>query len=261
MVIRRASMSFQDCAAGRPVSLLKGQQVPLVISATDLDEQDAPWNVTISYRGEVTGWQKTLVKPDKARALYVHANAAGDYAILRVSGKHCPGDVLSPDTCRVVEQPMPSAQIEWNRIHECSGDTGVSALMQLHGTPPFTIIYTSNGHEQSRTLQSARAEISLQPERDGRYRYQVVRMSDANYKDVKLVDPGVELVVHRLAAARFAKAGQASVVSCEGSTVQLDVKLEVCAVAFDDDRADSGCRAQARGILRCKFLAHAALRS
>jgi hypothetical protein len=32
--------------------------------------------------------------------------------------QHCVGEVLAPDTCSVVERPLPSAQIEWKRIHE-----------------------------------------------------------------------------------------------------------------------------------------------
>lgn len=30
----------------------------------------------------------------------------------------CAGDVLAPETCQVVERPLPSAEIEWKRIHE-----------------------------------------------------------------------------------------------------------------------------------------------
>jgi nucleoporin POM152 len=30
----------------------------------------------------------------------------------------CEGDVMAPETCKVVEKQRPSAEIEWKRIHE-----------------------------------------------------------------------------------------------------------------------------------------------
>lgn len=32
--------------------------------------------------------------------------------------QYCDGDVLSPETCKVVQKPYPTAEIEWKRIHE-----------------------------------------------------------------------------------------------------------------------------------------------
>jgi len=52
------------------------------------------------------------------RDLTVEADSPGDYTIIDIKGKYCEGDVLSPETCTVVELPKPAAEIEWRRIHE-----------------------------------------------------------------------------------------------------------------------------------------------
>ena len=52
------------------------------------------------------------------RHLTVEADSPGDYTIVDIKGKHCEGDVLSPETCTVMELSKPVAEIEWRRIHE-----------------------------------------------------------------------------------------------------------------------------------------------
>lgn len=126
-VLRRAAMSFKDCGPGNPASLLIGSDATLDISARDSDAQDGPWDVTIEYKpsqgAQADGkaakpWKKKLTTPTGRTSLTVNAGAPGEYTILDVRGRYCMGDVLSPETCKVVEQPYPTADIEWKRIHE-----------------------------------------------------------------------------------------------------------------------------------------------
>ena len=63
-------------------------------------------------------WAKTLTTPYGRSQLSLNANSPGEYSIVDVKGQYCPGDVLSPETCRVVLQPYPTAEITWRRIHE-----------------------------------------------------------------------------------------------------------------------------------------------
>ncbi|KDQ63216.1 hypothetical protein JAAARDRAFT_119663 [Jaapia argillacea MUCL 33604] len=245
-VLRRPTVSFRDCGPGKPAKLLIGSEAPLLISTKDADSLDAPWDVSIKYQppldvDEATKnkryrpWTRSLETQKDKKDLTLRANAPGEYTIMGVKGKYCDGDVLNPETCKVIEMPLPRADIEWKRIHECSGDTGVSASLVIHGTPPFQVYYrTQRDNEPARelvkTFQTSRGEITLQPERSGHYVYTFLQLSDANYKKVDLKGPSIDQIVHPLASADFAQTGTAGrgkkmISSCSGSTVPVDVEF------------------------------------
>lgn len=126
-VLRRASISFRDCGPGSPSSLLIGAKTPLKLAVKESDQLDGPWDVTVNYqppaisasdKKAVKPWKKTFTTEKGETSLTIDAGAAGDYSILSFHGQHCPGDVLYPETCRVIEEPLPTAEIEWKRIHE-----------------------------------------------------------------------------------------------------------------------------------------------
>lgn len=118
-----------------------------------------------------------------------------------------------------------------------SGDTGVSAALVLHGTPPFQVYYRQQrdsepARETSKTFASSRGELTLQPERSGHYTFKFTQLSDANYKKTDLKGPSIELDVHPPPAADFVRApqsgrGKKSISSCAGNMVDVDVELRV----------------------------------
>jgi len=117
-------MSFRACGPGRPASLLIGKEIPISIVANDADADDGPWNITVKYsppyddKKTLKPWQQEFKTGQGKRDLTLMARAPGEYTIVGVQGRYCPGDILSPETCRVIEQPLPSAHIEWKTIHE-----------------------------------------------------------------------------------------------------------------------------------------------
>jgi nucleoporin POM152 len=123
-VLRRSAMSFKSCGPGRPASLLIGKETPLLVVANDADVDDGPWGITIKYQPPLDDkrkfkpWQQDFKTPLGKRELALLARAPGEYTVVGVKGRYCPGDVLSPESCRVIEQPHPTADIEWKRIHE-----------------------------------------------------------------------------------------------------------------------------------------------
>jgi nucleoporin POM152 len=144
VVLRTPTISFKNCGPGSPASLLIGSEAQLSISTNDADVLDAPWEISLSYKPPTSDdtstarrfypWKKTLATIGSRRELDVRASAPGEYTILGVKGKvraiticfqttdpsfqWCPGDVLAPETCTVVEKPKPTAEIEWKKIHE-----------------------------------------------------------------------------------------------------------------------------------------------
>ncbi|KAG6841771.1 hypothetical protein C0991_007100 [Blastosporella zonata] len=203
VVLRRPKVSFKACGPGSPTSLLIGSEASLPIAVNDSDEFDSPWEISLKYepsnvedkgRRHNKPWTKTLKTQGNQRDLNVRASAPGEYSIVGVQGKWCSGDVLAPESCRVVEKPLPTAEIEWKRIHECSGDTGVSASLVLRGTPPFQVYYrmqrdNEEPRDLTKTFSTSRGELTLQPERSGHYKFTFTQISDTHYKKVELQGP------------------------------------------------------------------------
>ncbi|KAH9947096.1 hypothetical protein B0H21DRAFT_778726 [Amylocystis lapponica] len=245
-VLRRPNVSFRNCGPGAPASLLIGDEAPLTVATKESDTLDGPWDVTVKYQPPTAedgvkankrykAWTKDLQTQPGRKELTVRANAPGEYTILGVKGKYCEGDILSPETCKVVERPFPTAEIEWKKIHECSGDIGVSASLVLHGTPPFYVYYqmqrdSEPPRELVKSFTSSRGEFTIQPERSGHYVFKFVQLSDANYKKVALKGPSIDQVVHPPASAEFANStpgGSAKKIinSCSGSMVDVDIDM------------------------------------
>ncbi|KAI0321354.1 hypothetical protein OF83DRAFT_1168509 [Amylostereum chailletii] len=245
-VLRRPAVSFRSCSPAKPASLRIGSEVSLQIAASEADALDGPWDVTVKYQPPVADeagyskrlkpWQQTLQTKQNKRELAVKTDAPGQYVIVDVKGKYCEGDVLNPETCRVVELPKPTAEIEWRRIHECSGDTGVAASLVLHGTPPFHVHYRMQRDKEPprelvKTFHTSRAEMTLQPPQSGHYVYSFSHLSDANYNKVELKGPSIDQMVHPLATASFVNQGSSGrgektvINSCSGDVVDVDVEL------------------------------------
>ncbi|KAI0068080.1 hypothetical protein BV25DRAFT_515842 [Artomyces pyxidatus] len=245
-VLGRPKVAFKGCGPGQQTSLRIGSEVSLIVSATDAYSLDGPWDVNVKYtpptdesgrpiRKSLKPWQQTFQTRPNGRDLVVKADSPGKYTILDVKGRYCEGDVLSPETCTAVELPKPTAEIEWRRIHECSGDTGVAASLVLHGTPPFHVYYRSQRdkqppEEEVRVFHHATAEMILQPSRSGHYVFTFTHLSDANYNKVELKGPSIDQMVHPLAAAHFLPPGSGrdkmSINSCSGDMIDVDVDLQ-----------------------------------
>jgi nucleoporin POM152 len=137
-VLGRSSVNFRGCSTGpdKTVSLLQGKTTKLLVSLNEVDSLDAPWTAKIRYepplaleptesasRGKpgntaAQPWTREFTIPYDKKTIAVEADKAGDYTIVSVRGSSCPGEVLNPETCRVIEQPLPTAEIEFKSIHE-----------------------------------------------------------------------------------------------------------------------------------------------
>jgi nucleoporin POM152 len=128
-VLHRPTMAFKGCGPQKPASHRIGSNVSLVIDTQEADDLDSPWNVKVQYQPptdesgksinkRLRPWQQTIQTQSSNRDLTIEADSPGDYTIIDIRGKYCEGDVLSPETCTVVELPKPAAEIEWRRIHE-----------------------------------------------------------------------------------------------------------------------------------------------
>lgn len=245
-VIGRSSATFKNCGLASPVDLRKGGDATLVLALSKGERLDSVKSVTVQYVPPMGFKASPYTKEYRPKTsadgeLPIVVKQPGTYTIMSVDGHECSGDVMSPEVCKVVEQPLPTADVKLETLHECSGDVGVKASLVLHGTPPYTIFYTEgknreNPREHQRRINSARDEIVFQPESSGTYTYTFTHVSDKYYHKVPLTGEGrsIRKIVHPLASADFVRSypsrGQdgkpsAQMNSCSGKTVEFAVDL------------------------------------
>ena len=133
--------------------------------------------------------------------------------------------------------PFRHVSLNLLNITNSSGDTGVSASLIFHGTPPFQVYYRTQRDKEDprnlfKTFTNSRGELTLQPEHSGHYFYTFLHLSDANYKKVELKGPSIDQIVHPLAAADFVPTtgtgrSKRMVNSCSGNMVDIEVDLRV----------------------------------
>ncbi|KAG8878600.1 hypothetical protein FRB97_002382 [Tulasnella sp. 331] len=248
-VIRKSSVAFRNCDSTHSIDLLKGESIDLAVSleqgAEGQMKADVIQSIEIQYvpppnwSGAAPWIQKIKAKNGPtAKEMQIPARQPGTYTILSAQGVECSSDVLNPETCKVVQPPEPSADVELRPLtDQCSGDVGVRASLVLHGTPPFIVFYTekrgrNRAVEKKRTVQSARDEIILQPESSGQYTYEFTHIVDDKYRSkIPLTGPGrsITQVVHPRASAEFVRShqgmGRQALSSCSGNEVKVDVDL------------------------------------
>ncbi|PPQ78029.1 hypothetical protein CVT25_015574 [Psilocybe cyanescens] len=237
-VLQKLAVSFSGCTIDSPTKLRVGEEKNLKVTAIKADLFDAPWDLTLNYRPlpsndakHVRPWNKNFKIKAGEMGLSIPANAPGEYRLLSVKGKYCTGTVLAPDACKVVQVPVPSAEIEWKRIHECSGDTGISSTIILHGTPPFMVYYTVKrdnepAREIAKRFHSSRNELTFQPESSGHYTFTFTAITDAHYTNkIELQGPSIEQMIHPVASADFGADKKHILTTCWGDYVDVDVDL------------------------------------
>ncbi|GAA96825.1 uncharacterized protein L969DRAFT_17793 [Mixia osmundae IAM 14324] len=225
-----AQISFLGCD-DEPARLLRGRSTSLNLQIED--GTDAPWTIRIAYTPEAgataksRAWDLTSSERNKRFAV----SDPGSYDIVSVKGSHCPGAVLLPSTCRVIDQPAPSANIVFERIRDdCAGEIGIRVKADLTGVPPFNLHYRTlrDGRvisTKSQRILRSREEINLQPDTPGSYTYEFDRLDDRHYSDIRL-SASVAQTVHSLSSARFTGPGDRVLWSCQaGETLETNVEL------------------------------------
>lgn len=124
--------------------------------------------------------------------------------------------------------------------YDSSGDTGVSATLVLHGTPPFQVYYQTKKDseapkETSKTFPTSRGQFTLQPEQSGHYIFTFTKISDANYQRVEIDGPSIDQIIHPPASADFVGVPKGlgrkkAMSSCEGNLIDVEVELRVSGV-------------------------------
>ncbi|KAG0152559.1 hypothetical protein CROQUDRAFT_650003 [Cronartium quercuum f. sp. fusiforme G11] len=241
----RSQVSFLGCGntEDEPLRLLRGKSVPLRIhvqESSNAASEDSPWTIGIAYKpvpsldpvdDERRAWNQNITFSESTKV--IQATQPGTYELIGIDGKFCGGDILMPSSCLVLEQPPPTIDLNFSSItDQCSGEIGLKASFLLKGKPPFRLHYTISQLGRSiqtkiKTIQHARDEIVIQPDSPGHFEYNFIKLDDAYYDDIKILDKSIKQVVHPLAQARFLRGGKdENVWSCDGETVEAEVELK-----------------------------------
>lgn len=155
----------------------------------------------------------------------------GLYTLKTVSAKNCEGEVLEPSSCLVQNPPQPSLKVTTANIpDQCAGNSiGLVIDLDLTGTPPIRLSYEIH-HADIVTTKVVDADrlqkqIELRPSHAGKYTYTFVQISDAVYKNPRLLDERpISQVVKPPASARF-QTGWQTKIACLGEAVSFDLDV------------------------------------
>ena len=154
---------------------------------------------------------------------------SGLYTLKSVSAKNCEGEVLEPSSCLVQNPPQPSLKVTTANIpDQCAGNSiGLVIDLDLIGTPPIRLSYEIH-HAGAVTTKVVDAvhhqkQLELRPPHAGKYTYKFVQISDAVYKNPRLLDEKpISQVVKPPASARF-HAGWQTKIACLGEAVSFEL--------------------------------------
>lgn len=156
----------------------------------------------------------------------------GLYTLTGVSTDYCSGDVLEPASCLLQNPPEPQIQTNSTGMFDkCAGrPIGLLVDIDLIGTPPFELEYTSTrqGHPHHTVhkewVNGLRGQVEFTPVEAGNYTYVFTKISDAVYKNQKLVGgPKLTQDVKPSASARFLNEGKK--VTCIDQAASFEVSL------------------------------------
>ncbi|KAI8973029.1 hypothetical protein BDB01DRAFT_749580 [Pilobolus umbonatus] len=222
-VHQRPQVNF-GCSGVNPVYLLHGQssvQLPLQLQGS------YPIEVTYQYMDHST----TQLLKEKDTSLAV--TKPGEYSLSSVSDRYCPGDILLPSHCQVVQPKTPALELTSTPIpSECGNDSeiGMTFYIEFTGTPPYSLDYTISRDgrivdRKTENINRSRHTFTYIPRSSGKYRYDFVSMSDNHYKQRPVHIPPIHQVVHPQPDAQFSLQSH-SIDTCLGDEdLNVDVEL------------------------------------
>lgn len=114
----------------------------------------------------------------------------GLYSLLSVSSGYCPGEILEPTSCLLLNPPEPSVVVNSENIYDSCGGNPIGLLLDLDltGSPPFVLQYTIQNREdrdaqpQREEILGLRHQLELKPSKAGHYIYRFDSLKDSVYE-------------------------------------------------------------------------------
>jgi len=206
-VHERPKVNLDGCDSQRPLRAAKGDktQFPLRFSSSAGSPlKDAPHIVeyTFTPEDELQPGNEHKTNPQIINERLRNTRhkpsigRAGLYSIKSISTEFCPGEVIEPATCLLINPPEPALSITSEEVKgKCAGNpVGLNVALNLIGTPPFQVSYKMERRGskevviQKRQVNGLRGQIELVPQEAGHYTYTFTEISDAIYNSHSLKD-------------------------------------------------------------------------
>ena len=219
----RPKISFVNCSSQRPLKARVDHTVPLPIKIEPISWQPTK---TAQFRIQYLFTPQEALTADGNHAedavvqmITMTQNGVpptirqpGLYSLQSVKTGFCSGEVLEPSTCLLLNPPTPELSYSYQNITDkCAGsNVGLLVDLNLVGTPPFTLSYSTH-HRGSATqsesikIDKSRMQLELRPFEAGHYTYEFLDISDAVYglRSLRSKVPKLQQDVKPQASARF----------------------------------------------------------
>lgn len=223
-VHERPNVVFNGCSPQRPLKVAQGQyaSLPLVYGSTGKNEiANATYHLeyrftpeeSLAAGGDLSAVQEIKTFKPHASGQKPLVQLPGLYTLTGVASEHCSGDVREPASCLLENPPRPSLTLTSEPIHDkCAGSSiGLRADLDLAGTPPFAVQMkmTRNDERQhtfwTERVNGLRGQLQLTPPQAGNYKYQILSVSDAVYKEQSVNVEALEQAIKPSASAAFVR--------------------------------------------------------
>ncbi|KAL8760589.1 MAG: hypothetical protein Q9184_003231 [Pyrenodesmia sp. 2 TL-2023] len=244
-VYERPKAALQGCDSQHALQVPKGKSIrlPLYISSSG-SENEAQDSHRVSYlftpsadmlsnQGHAEGSALVDFRSGPHGSDY-DISEPGLYTLQSVESAFCPGEIMEPSSCLLLNPPEPNVNIETQNIPDrCAGNSiGLLVDLDLTGTPPFRLSYNirrQGGQVTPRVAESnlLHTRLELRPAHSGRYTYEFLDISDAVYREPRSLrnhNLVLEQDVKPAASARFLDA-YPSRKTCIGEPVALGVQF------------------------------------
>ena len=181
-------------AAGKPVDF------PLQFQSNIKQVEDTNFQVTyrfspsedLSNEGTHTANSRVATLRAK-RGQMQSVTEPGLYTLQSVKTDHCNGEVEEPSSFVITNPPEPSIDLHTQKLNDKCADRqiGLRVEFNMTGTPPYSILYTSQRTGDHITTDVAhfegpRGQLDFTPEKAGHWTYRIVGLDDALYEGVDL---------------------------------------------------------------------------
>lgn len=238
-VHERPTVQMKGCSPQRPLKVGSGKptNMPLQFGSSGREAVESAYKIEYSFSPTLGEAAAEAYGPVQRKEMtiqdikkQVQIQDPGMYTITHVSSGFCTGEVLEPASCLLENPSSPKLNITAEEIYDkCAGrPIGLNVDLDLVGTPPFEIVYRTT-HEKRHhrqhvhRLDTHRGVLNLTPREAGEYHYEFLQVSDAVYKDVKILDRTLDQKVKPLAYAKITTGEKRGI--CIDRKASFDVAL------------------------------------
>ncbi|KAJ6132807.1 hypothetical protein N7471_008022 [Penicillium samsonianum] len=231
-VHERPQLSLQNCNSQNPLQVAKGDSTRFPLSFHPDGHaytSDGPFSVGYSFTGnnQEAAHEQTVDLKHMNQTLDI--KEPGLYALTSISTKFCPGEILEPSSCYLLNPPEPELTVKAEKIFDRCANNAIGLLVDLDltGSPPFSLRYSIESSKgvvsKVQAIDGMRTQLDFTPSEAGSYTYRFIDIEDAVYSPRSLKIPVLEQDVKPPASAHFLSRNLRT--ACFGESISVEVSF------------------------------------